>query len=358
MDIEFHYYMTYLIAVRAGFTPADAAIIAQSAQEIDDNHIPIEVSAGTAFAFKSTLSKTMDILHPRHNKQIYPIFHFIPGDPNAPSAARKDGRKSVWVTTPNSALANTMLDTSLKSGSLYRIGASAHAYADTWAHQNFLGIDDNYNEMPRSPTEGIVEKVMDLIKIAMVGHALAQHQPDIPGLIWTDGRLANPVVDNTPRFLDAANHLFRKFYSYKHGTQDALHVDIEAASLLADLKLDIGSSSEQSIQRNPTRIERYKNRAITAPYGRLAIPDYLLGKWADAAFVEKRADIAIRLEIYMAENAGIMGDALDFGTRMPCTWTNPAQYRDTDWFKFQEAVRSHLDECWGVLIKQDPAFAS
>jgi hypothetical protein len=39
MDIEFHYYMTYLIAVRAGFTPADSTIVAQSAQEIDDNHI-------------------------------------------------------------------------------------------------------------------------------------------------------------------------------------------------------------------------------------------------------------------------------------------------------------------------------
>jgi len=41
MDIEFHYCMTYLIAARAGFRPSDAAILAQSAQEIDDNHIPI-----------------------------------------------------------------------------------------------------------------------------------------------------------------------------------------------------------------------------------------------------------------------------------------------------------------------------
>jgi len=358
MDIEFHYYMTYLIATRAGFSPVDAAIIAQSAQEIDDNHIPIEVSAGTAFAFTSILSQTMDILHPRHNKQIYPIFHFIPGDQDASSAARKDGRKSPWVTTPNSALANTMLDTALKSGSLHRIGASAHAYADTWAHQNFLGIDDNFNEMPRSPTEGIVEKAMDLIKIAMVGHALAKHQPDIPGLIWTDGRLTNPIVDNTPRFLDAANHLFRKFYAYKNSAQDSLRVDSEAASLLADLKLDIGPSSEHSLAEDPARIQRYKNRALTAPYGRLAIPEYSVGKWADAAFVEKRADVAIKLEIFMDENAGIIGDALDFGTRMPCTWINPAQYKETDWFKFQEAVRSHMDECWGVLIKQDPAFAN
>ena len=43
MDIEFHYYMTYLIAARAGFSPGEAAIVAQSAQEVDDNHIPFRV---------------------------------------------------------------------------------------------------------------------------------------------------------------------------------------------------------------------------------------------------------------------------------------------------------------------------
>jgi hypothetical protein len=47
MDIGFHYYMTYLIATRAGFRPAEAAILAQPAQEIGDNHILIAVSKGT-----------------------------------------------------------------------------------------------------------------------------------------------------------------------------------------------------------------------------------------------------------------------------------------------------------------------
>jgi hypothetical protein len=358
MDIEFHYYMTYLIAARAGFSPTDAAIIAQSAQEVDDNHVPIEVSAGTPYAFTSTLSQTMDILHPRHNKKIYPIFHFIPGDPKAPSAKRKDGRVSDWVTTPNSVLGNAMLDTALKSGSLYRMGASAHAYADTWAHQNFLGIDDTYNQMPHNPNEGIVEEVMDLIKIMMVGHALAEHKPDIPGLIWMDGRLENPVVDNTPRFLDAANHLFRKLFSYKHGSLQNNNIDGEAASLLVDLKADIGPSSLQNAAQDPARIQRYKNRALTAPYGNTAIPNYAEGRWGDAAFNEKRTDLDQRLALYMAQNINLIGDALDFGTRMPCTWKDPSHYQQTDWFKFQDAVNSHLTECWELLVRQIPAAAS
>jgi hypothetical protein len=70
MDIEFHYYMTYLVAARAGFRPAAAAIIAQAAQEVDDNHIPIAVSKGTPAEYESVISQTMDILHPRHIERI------------------------------------------------------------------------------------------------------------------------------------------------------------------------------------------------------------------------------------------------------------------------------------------------
>jgi hypothetical protein len=123
--------MTYLIAARAGFSPADAAIVAQSAQEIDDNHILIRVSKNTPYAYMGTISQTMDILRPRHNEKIYPIFHFIPGEPELSSTRRRDGLSSPWVTTPNSPLANELFDTALRSGDLYRIGASSHAYVDT-----------------------------------------------------------------------------------------------------------------------------------------------------------------------------------------------------------------------------------
>lgn len=351
MDIEFHYYMTYLIAVRAGFVPAEAAILAQAAQEIDDNHIPISVSKGTPAEYDSVISQTMDILHPRHNERIYPIFHFIPGDPSAPSAKRKDGTSSLWVTTPNSPLANEMLDTALRSNDLHRIGASSHAFADTWAHQNFLGKDDAYNEMP---SETLAEKIEDAVNLMRVGHALAGHQPDIPGLVWMDDRLVNSEVDNTSRFMDAADHLFRKLVAYKTPGLAGADIDRAAASLIADLRSDIGPSSRTSGPTDPTRIARYRQRAMTASYGASAIPDYQEGKWADAAFVEQRADLGPRIATFMAENAGLAGDILDFGTRLTCTWKDAATYKQTDWYRFQEAVRSHLDECWGVLAKRLP----
>lgn len=351
MDIEFHYYMTYLIAVRAGFTPAEAGIVAQSAQEIDDNHILFQVSVGTEYEYDSVISQTMDILRPRYNKRIYPIFHFIPGDQNLPSARRKDGLSSAWVTTPNSPLANEMLDTALRSNDLYRIGASAHAYADTWAHQNFLGKDDAYNEMP---PDTLVERVESAVYLMRIGHALAGHLPDIPGLLWTDVRLVTPEIDNTARFMDATGNLFCKLASYKSANIDAQELGRTVASLVADLKADIGPSSRSSAPHDPARIARYQQRALTKNYGGVPIPEYHVGKWADAAFVEQRSDLKQKFAIYAAENAGVAGDILNFDTPLACTWKDPVNYTQTDWYRFQQAVRSHLDECWGVLTRRLP----
>jgi len=125
-------------------------------------------------------------------------------------------------------------------------------------------------------------------------------------------------------------------------------------SLLSDLRDDIGPSSEASPPLDPARIARYKLRALSKPYGATHIPEYQEGKWADAAFVEQRSDLLPRIAIYMQEHAGIAGDAMAFGTALPCTWKDPSTREQTDWYRFQEAVKSHLDECWGVLLKHLP----
>jgi len=94
------------------------------------------------------------------------------------------------------------------------------------------------------------------------------------------------------------------------------NVDVEAAALLADLQADIGPSSQGSVANDPTRIARYKRRALTPQYGGAPLETYVLGKWSDAAFVEQRTDIVQRLALYMAENVNLIGDVLDFGVRM------------------------------------------
>jgi hypothetical protein len=93
---------------------------------------------------------------------------------------------------------------------------------------------------------------------------------------------------------------------------------------------------------------------LTPAYGAKVLPDYQKGKWSGAAFLENGADLSTRLDSFMADHAGVAGDVLDFGTRMQCTWRDAANYKESDWFKFQEAVLSDLNECWGVLAKRFP----
>jgi predicted GNAT family acetyltransferase len=46
MDIEFHYYMTHLIALRAGFKPDDAFVIACASQHTDENDEAHRIEGG------------------------------------------------------------------------------------------------------------------------------------------------------------------------------------------------------------------------------------------------------------------------------------------------------------------------
>ena len=357
MDIEFHYYMTYLIVARAGFNSNDAAVIARASQGVDDNHVPVSVGRGTPQAYENVISQTMDITRPHHDVRIYPIFHFIPGELASPTAIRKDGRTSPWNTTPNSPLANEMIDMALASKDLYRIGASAHAYCDTWAHQNFLGIEDDFNVVPIEPGDTSIT-VEFLDSIAKIGHGPAKHKPDWPGLTWLDGRLKleNSEVVNRYRFMDAVRHLFDKFYRYAHANVDEAKLAQEKAYLVTDLTADIGGSDNSNAQVQ-ARTERYQRRALTSQYGSTSIPAYAEDAWANAAFAEKPGTIFTWLDNAMIQAAGAYGDIVRDGQRAECTWKNPAQFKQTDWYKFEEAIRIHLDECWDLLTKRIPDAA-
>jgi hypothetical protein len=46
MEIEFHYHITHLMALRAGFKPGDAFKIAYSSQYTYDNDTPAKSKAG------------------------------------------------------------------------------------------------------------------------------------------------------------------------------------------------------------------------------------------------------------------------------------------------------------------------
>ncbi len=66
MDIEFHYYITYLIAAKAGFGFDDAYKIAYASQYVDDNDMILEIDKGKGSAYRNYISQTMNILKPKN----------------------------------------------------------------------------------------------------------------------------------------------------------------------------------------------------------------------------------------------------------------------------------------------------
>ena len=205
MDIEFHYWITAIVANRAGFDADETRIIAYSSQFVDDNDIRLDVvDRATKKVDRNYISQTMDITKPKRElMRIYPIFHFVPGEPAAESARRRDGKMHILTTTPDSENAGHLLAEAFKSSAdcrLYRIGIATHAYVDTWAHQNFVGWFDDFNGMGKV--------------LPNVGHADAAHNPDRVGHRWDDDRLIDVVVNNNHRFWAAAEKLFGRYCDY------------------------------------------------------------------------------------------------------------------------------------------------
>lgn len=332
MDIEFHYYQSYLIAIKSGFTPADACIFAYASQHVDDNDIIFEINKDNSDYFSNYISQTMNILKPKSKLlRIYPIFHFIPGDPMVDPARRKDGRMQLLNTTPGSDNAHMIFDKAAVSGDLYRIGIAAHGFVDTWAHQNFTGYFDDFNAM-----KGVLEQATPNI-----GHADAQHNPDWPGLVWKDLRLVSEHerIDNRSRFLNAAVALHKKLSAIARPGIGNDIVAQEGKELRNNL-------SQVMFERDPNnhlktaRIERCLDLAQQISYGAEELPDYDADLWFEEVVIENVRGLRDRNE---SNHFGLKVFADEY------TWKDTATYRDKHWYRFQQAVIRHQDETKEIL---------
>lgn len=309
MDIEFHYYITCIIALRAGFPFEDAHTISHACQYVDDNTDIRKIDQGKAEAYSNYISQTSNITKPQKElMRIYPIFHFMPGtkaEIECDSAMRRDGKYHVLNTVPDNSNALTALKAAFETKNLYRIGIASHMFADTFAHQNFVGYYESFNSM-----KGLLAKA-----IPDVGHADAKHEPDWPAHVWADNRLVsrNSKIYNKERFLNAAGRLFEEYRNYLHLGADPTKVKTNKESLVTEIKKAIGDYDKDNAECK-NRIARYKT----------AIGDGALDYDEDAWFESA------------AEKNGILPAFLPW-----TTYTWKANYQESHWYKFQEAIKAH-----------------
>jgi hypothetical protein len=203
MNFEFHYYTLHYLSRCAGFDEEDASIIAVSSQMVDECLASWEIE-GEGEPTRTMITQNYVFWDESVAKDIYRPFHFIPGNSSAAGARRSDGRAGRFAVTADSPLSREILIAALRTWNLYRIGIALHAYADTWAHQNFSADLEPQNAFEASSP------------VPAVGHLHALKNPDDPRLVWRDPRLKEDFaeISNASRFAAAASMIYRFLCTY------------------------------------------------------------------------------------------------------------------------------------------------
>jgi len=241
MQIDGHHTLTYVVARLAGLNHKDADIVAYSAQYVDEatNEGVIKFDNGAMYHRTSSAHKMMDYRNSNDlaNKRVWVPFHFLPGNGGLPAGKNPEGKFiEKLICKPDSYVARDLLKAMMvdahKKYSLHRLGITLHVYADTFAHQNFAGVNHKINEV-HNLSSGNSEKdtsFMDKMKnffvssVFPLGHGASLSHPDKPFLKWRyiDGLENNIERDNHQIFCDAADAMCKVIQCYiaKDNTMD------------------------------------------------------------------------------------------------------------------------------------------
>ena len=253
MNVEFHYYAIYFLGLRAGFSDHDAQLIAYSSQFVDHNIISYRIKNGrTDYTLEPT--QNYGFWDESFPTEVYVPFHFFPGDSDFAGARRRDGGYNRFNTTPNSPRVKQLLIDALETRNLYRIGIALHTYADSWAHQNFSGRMELWNQIDASSP------------IPAIGHAQATTKPDNIEISWEDPRLPEPYrfVSNFDRFMRAARQIYKYLATYNRRAYD----DVDVVQW--ELEEVVGTKRPRVTGKE--RIQDFIIRDTMTPYERSAWP--------------------------------------------------------------------------------------
>jgi hypothetical protein len=263
MQIDFHHAATYVLARLAGFAAAEAEIIAYAAQHVDDatEDGTVLFDNGARYSRISSAHRVLDYrnFEALAASRVWLPFHFLPGNQGLPAGEAPEGSfVERLVTIPNSSVAQDMLRATIADREsphgLHRLGIAMHVFADTWAHQGFVGLQHAINASRDltgangEPDDALADRVKNyFINNALpLGHGTVLSHPDRPFLIWayTNGRGERISRNNPDDYIDAAEQMCRAMQGYRAGSLDADVPGLTATDraviqrLLREIRLD------------------------------------------------------------------------------------------------------------------------
>jgi hypothetical protein len=220
MRIDFHFYTIYALARSVGFSPDNAYVIAYASQYTDDevSENTILFENGGEFVPIITAHRIFDphTVSEEICKKVWVPFHFLPGN----QGVGMDQMFTVANGDLAQAIINQFLSYDLLPYSRHLLGIILHAYADTWSHQDFMGVPNGMNQASGLRVQG---KNIYIYNLAPpLGHAQTGSTPDDPTLEWEyvnyQGTLQH--ITNHDRALKAARHCHTVLSQFMDKFQD------------------------------------------------------------------------------------------------------------------------------------------
>ncbi len=300
MNIGFHYFLTRVLAEKAGFIPADAQTIAYACQHVDDAtaHTEIIIHNLPNLDYKRIDQDVFDPICTAHKgienirfafenirDTVLRPFHFIP------KGWDENRSHYDFKTAPEVTLAVQLLNQALENlgdappdgephtAALIKLGIALHSYQDTFAHQRFSarddetenGVDDvrilKNHKKSRLPS---FAKGMGFVGLE-IGHGLLGHFPDYfnTQVSYIDGEGNAVQFETNRRFMLAARKTYDRLREHT-GSPD----NWEA----------ISRDVERCMQKNRRRMCKWL-KTFQSIFPKISF-DYHENDWKDAAIEE------------------------------------------------------------------------
>ena len=379
MQFDGHHAATYVTARIAGFSHGEAEVISYAAQYVDDatNAGPIQF-ADSAYMYARIASAHSMIdynnLIEVNNHLAWLPFHFLPGNGLLPfDASPEGGEIAKLACRPDSPIARDMLQMAFRDHAkprcLHRLGIAMHVYADTFAHQGFIGALSEGNrannvrsgnpeadkairdvsrkellERARAKIKALGQLIGVSIRMAVLehkspikywktflkdsplGHAAVDTFPDQPYLVWSyedwNGELVrrnNPVT-----YLRAFNMMVKAMQAWQAGDE----------SMNLDKYPGIGTADAAAMEKLV--------RELTDPVAE-ARHEQWRAAIAKGVFSFGSADIQ-----YVAKGIGSWKEAAlgnvkkqDTGFE---TYNYSPEFLESNWKRFHDALQAHRSD--------------